>query len=35
MFAVLTIEKFTIAALFAVLVVLTLLAWHSKEPQEA
>jgi heme/copper-type cytochrome/quinol oxidase subunit 1 len=32
MFAVLVVEKFTVAAVFAVLVGLTLLGWHSKEP---
>jgi hypothetical protein len=32
MFAVLVVEKFAVAAVFAVLVGLTLLGWHSKEP---
>ena len=31
-FAVLVIEKFAVAAVFAVLLALTLLGWHSKEP---
>ena len=32
MFAVLVIEKFAVAAVFAMLLALTLLGWHSKEP---
>jgi cytochrome c oxidase subunit I len=35
MFAVLTIEKFTVAAVIGVLLLLTLAGWHSKEPQES
>jgi heme/copper-type cytochrome/quinol oxidase subunit 1 len=34
-FAVLTVEKFSVAAVFGVLLLLTLIGWHSKEPQEA
>jgi cytochrome c oxidase subunit I+III len=32
MFAVLVVEKFAVATVFAVLLALTLLGWHSKEP---
>jgi cytochrome c oxidase subunit I+III len=35
MFAVLTIEKFTVAAVLGVFLLLTLVGWHSKEPQES
>ncbi|MFL5948567.1 MAG: cbb3-type cytochrome c oxidase subunit I, partial [Gaiellaceae bacterium] len=34
-FAMLVLQKFGVAAVMAVLCVLTLLAWHSKEPQES
>jgi cytochrome c oxidase subunit I+III len=34
MCAVLTVEKFTVAAVLGVLLLLTLVGWHSKEPQE-
>jgi cytochrome c oxidase subunit I+III len=34
-FAVLTIEKFTVAAVLGVFLLLTLVGWHSKEPQES
>jgi cytochrome c oxidase subunit I len=34
-FAVLVIDKFTVAALFGVLLLLVLVGWHSQEPQEA
>jgi cytochrome c oxidase subunit I+III len=34
-FSVLVIQKYGVAAIFAVLVALTLIGWHSKEPQEA
>jgi hypothetical protein len=33
MFAVLVVEKFAVAAVFAVLLALTLLGWHSTEPE--
>jgi cytochrome c oxidase subunit 1/cytochrome c oxidase subunit I+III len=33
MFAVLSISKFDVAIVFAVLAALTLLAWHTKEPE--
>jgi len=33
LFAVLVVEKFDVAAVFAVLVGLTLLGWHSTEPE--
>jgi cytochrome c oxidase subunit I len=35
MFAVLTAEKFTVAAVIGVFLLLTLVGWHSKEPQES
>jgi hypothetical protein len=35
MFAVLTVEKFTVAAVLAVFLLLALVGWHSKEPQES
>jgi cytochrome c oxidase subunit I+III len=35
MFAVLTVEKFTVAAVLAVFLLLTLVGWHAKEPQES
>jgi hypothetical protein len=34
-FAVLTVEKFTVAAVLGVLLLLTLVGWHAKEPQES
>ena len=34
-FTMLVIGKFGVAAIFAALGLLTLLAWHSREPQEA
>jgi hypothetical protein len=35
MFAVLTIEKFTVAAVVGVFLLLALVGWHAKEPQES
>jgi cytochrome c oxidase subunit I+III len=35
MFTLLVVQKYLFAAIFAVLVALTLLGWHSKEPQES
>jgi cytochrome c oxidase subunit I+III len=35
MFAVLVVEKFTVAAVIGVVLLLTLVGWHSQEPQEA
>ena len=34
-FTMLVIGKFGVAAIFAALCLLTLVAWHSREPQEA
>jgi cytochrome c oxidase subunit 1/cytochrome c oxidase subunit I+III len=34
-FAVLVVEKFTVAVVFGVLLLLVLVGWHSQEPQEA
>jgi hypothetical protein len=33
-FTMLVIEKFVVAGIMGVLCLLTLVAWHSKEPQE-
>ena len=35
MFAVLTVEKFIVAGVFGIALLLTLVGWHSKEPQES
>jgi hypothetical protein len=35
LFAMLVIAKFMFAAIFLVIVGLTLLGWHAKEPQES
>ena len=34
-FAVLVVQKYAVAAIFLVLMALTLLAWHSEEPEHA
>ena len=34
-FAMLVLQKFGVAAVMAALAALTLLGWHSKEPQES
>jgi hypothetical protein len=35
MFTLLIVQKFVYASIFAVLIGLTLLGWHGKEPQQA